>query len=85
MQTSSSDVNAAIRELNQETEEFFREAFTNPVTQQPYAVPDDIRTASRRICQAFGIRGSCDPMWIANVIAVATKRGDGFSNFTEVK
>lgn len=61
----------------------FAEAFTNPITRQPYDPPADIRRAAERICQAYGIRGVCDPMYIANVIARETGRGDGESNFEE--
>jgi hypothetical protein len=61
----------------------FVEAFTNPVTREPYAVPEDLRTAATRICRAYGIKGICDPMYVANVIANETGRGDGCSNFFE--
>ena len=30
--------------------------------------PEDIRKASEHICQAYGIRGICDPKYIANII-----------------
>ncbi len=63
------------------TREWFDEAFTNPVTRQSYGVPDDIRVAAERIVSAYGIRGICDPMWIANVIARETGRGDGEHKF----
>ncbi len=63
------------------TREWFDEAFTNPVTRESYGVPDDIRVASERIVSAYGIRGICDPMWIANVIARETGRGDGEHTF----
>lgn len=62
-------------------EDFFAEAFTNPVTRQPYQVPEDIKKLSIRICQSYGINGICDPMYIANVIAFEMGRGDGQSNF----
>jgi hypothetical protein len=45
--------------------------------------PPDIRSAAVRICQAYGIRGICDPGYIANVIAHELGRGDGLSNFCE--
>ena len=63
------------------SEEFFTEAFTNPVTRQPYDVPADIRKLSIRICRSYDICGICDPMYIANVIAVELNRGDGQGNF----
>ena len=62
---------------------FFAEAFTNPVTRKPYDVPADIRKAAERIVGSYGIRGICDPMYIANVIALELGRGDGHSNFTK--
>lgn len=46
-------------------------------------VPQDIRTAARRVVQAYNIQGICDPLWIANVIAKEMGRGDGMSNFTK--
>jgi hypothetical protein len=61
----------------------FKAAFIQPTTGEPYDVPADLRTAAERICQSYGIRGICDPMWIANVIARETGRGDGVSNFHE--
>lgn len=64
-----------------EQDAWLTEAFTNPVTREPYTVPDDIRRAATRIVMAYGIRGICDPMYIANVIANETGRGDGQSNF----
>lgn len=67
------------------TDGHFVEAFTNPVTREPYNVPEDIKLAATRIVQAYGIRGICDPMYIANTIAMETGRGDGESHFyTEV-
>ena len=61
------------------------EAFTNPTTREPYNVPADIKKAVTRIVSAYGIRGICDPMYIANIIARETGRGDGESHFyTEV-
>lgn len=65
-------------------EAFFNEAFTNPVTGERYKVPPDIAEAAVRICQSYGINGICDPMYICNVIAAASNRGDGQGNFYEV-
>lgn len=70
------------------TPEAFDEAFTKPVSDHdpvpvpvPYDVPSDIRCAAERICMSYRIRGICDPMYIANLIAKALGRGDGQSNF----
>lgn len=63
------------------TRKWLDEAFTNPVTGQPYNVPDDIRRAAERVVMAYGIRGLSDPMYIANVIAVELGRGDGHGGF----
>lgn len=60
---------------------FFDDAFTNPTTKVPYDVPKDLRRLSERLCRSYGIRGCCDPMYIANVIAVELGLGDGYSNF----
>lgn len=56
--------------------EDFDEAFTDPVTREPYQVPDDIRRAAERIVSAYMIRGICDPMYVANLIAKETGRGE---------
>lgn len=64
------------------SQDFLTEAFTNPVTREPYNVPADIRAAAEHIVGSYGIRGICDPMYIANVIAMHIGRGDGKSNFT---
>lgn len=55
--------------------DFFDEAFKG------VEVPADIRKAAERICFCYGIRGICDPVYIANVIAFETGRGNGKSNF----
>lgn len=60
---------------------WLEEAFTNPVTREPYAIPANLREAATRIVQAYGINGVCDPMYIANVIAKELGLGDGLSNF----
>jgi hypothetical protein len=65
------------------TKEWFDDCFTNPVTEESYNVPADIREASEAICQSYGIAGICDPMYIANTIAKRTKRGDGKGRFFE--
>lgn len=57
--------------------DFFDEAFKG------HSVPRDIRRLSERLCLAYGIRGICDPMYIANVIAKELGLGDGQGNFFE--
>jgi hypothetical protein len=73
--------NEAIAEHNREDEAFFDEAFTNTITRQPQIVPEDIKRLSIRLCRAYGIRGICDPMYIANVIAFELGLGDGCGKF----
>ena len=57
------------------SKEWFNECFDGS------NVPTDIRRVSERICSAYGIAGLCDPMYIANVIAKETGRGDGSGKF----
>lgn len=76
-------LNEKLSDLRTADEKFFAEAFTNAVTGQPKIVPDDIKRLATRICRSYGIRGICDPMYIANVAAVELKRGDGFGNFKD--
>jgi hypothetical protein len=57
------------------TEEFFIEAFKGA------KVPENIRRLSERLCRSYGIRGICDPMYIANIIALELGLGDGQNNF----
>ncbi len=68
-----------INEYNKKRADFYTEAFKG------VNVPEDIKAAAIRICDAYGIRGICDPVFISNVIAMNTGRGDGCSNFEEVK
>jgi hypothetical protein len=63
------------------SKEWFDRAFTDTRTNNPIQVPGDIRDAAERICQAYGINGVCDPMYIANLIAMSLGRGDGKSHF----
>lgn len=63
---------------------FFIEAFTDPMTGEPYAIPENLKRLSARICRSYGIRGSCDPMYIANIIAFELGLGDGKSNFKSI-
>lgn len=56
------------------SKEWFDEQFTTDV-------PANIRRLSERICRAYGIRGICDPMYIANITAFELGLGDGQSHF----
>ena len=69
-------------EIKRENKEFFDEAFTNQSTGKRYNVPYNLRRASEEICNAFGIRGISDPMYIVNIIALEMGLGDGKGNFT---
>lgn len=62
-----------------ERQAFFNEAF------KYMKVPDDIRRAAEHIVTSYHINGICDPGYIANTIAMEMGRGDGKSNFWEVK
>lgn len=64
-----------IKENNAKDKAFFDEAFNG------HEVPLAIRRLSTRICRSYGINGICDPMYIANVIALELGLGDGQSNF----
>ena len=75
-------INEKINQANEADRKWFEDCFTNPVTEKPYTVPEDIKRLATRICRSYGIRGVCDPMYIANVVAVELGRGDGQSNFT---
>lgn len=68
-------------DLRAKDEAFFKEAFTCPTSRQPYQVPENIKRLATRLCRSYGIRGVCDPMYIANVIAFELGLGDGQSNF----
>lgn len=48
---------------------------------EPHHIPENLKKAVIRICQSYGLTGLCDPMYIANVIAVELGIGDGQSNF----
>lgn len=63
------------------TAEWFEQAFTDPVTGQPYDLPRPLRIIAERLCMAYGISGICDPMYIANLIARELGLGDGQSTF----
>lgn len=46
------------------------------------AVPTALRACVERICIRFAIRGICDPMYVANVVAFELGWGDGQGTFT---
>jgi len=56
---------------------FYAEAFRG------YVVPEDIKCCAIRLTRSYGIRGICDPMYFANIIALELGRGDGQGSFTE--
>ena len=68
-----------ISQLNVPSKEWFDIAFKG------YDIPEDIRRLSEILCRAYGIYGTADPMYIANVIAKELERGDGQGNFYEDK
>lgn len=55
--------------------EFFSEAFSDK------AVPEDVMAASIHLVRAYGLWGTSDPMYVANVIALHMGRGDGKGAF----
>ena len=63
------------------SDEWFQEAFTDPVTRKPCVVPSNIRALSEYVCRAFKISGICDPMYIANVTAFELGMGSGYGDF----
>ena len=63
------------------SKQWFDEAFSSAVNNQPYDVPANLRRLAERICRSYGIRGVCDPMYIANVAAFELGLGDGYSRF----
>lgn len=74
----------SISEYNQNDADFFNEAFTDAVTGKPYDIPENIKRLSIRLCRSYGIRGICDPMYIANLIALELGLGDGQSSFKHI-
>ena len=52
---------------------------------EKYDVPGPIRTVAELISLRFNIKGVCDPMYIANVIAFESGSGDGAGNFTSAE
>ena len=75
-------LNETLAALRKADDEFFTEAFTCPTTRKPYEVPENLKRLAIRLSRSYGIRGICDPMYIANVIAFELGLGDGQSNFT---
>ncbi len=73
---STSELNQTIARVNAADREFFAKAW------EGMSVPDDIKEAAEHIVRAYGIRGICDPGYIANVIALRLGRGDGKSTFS---
>lgn len=71
--------------LRADDEAFYVEAFTDPTTREPYDVPAKLKKVATRLSRSYGIRGICDPMYIANVIAFELGLGDGQGNFTEAQ
>jgi hypothetical protein len=67
--------NELIAEANKADKDFFDEAFKG------HFVPYDIKRLSIRLCRSYGIKGICDPMYIANIIALELGIGDGQGNF----
>jgi hypothetical protein len=76
MANSYDTLQDTINRVNAADREFFAKAW------EGMSVPDDIREAAEHIVRAYGIRGICDPGYIANVIALRLGRGDGKSTFT---
>lgn len=75
----------SINETARKQREFFNNAFTDPVKGEPYPVPAALREISERICVSYGIRGVCDPMYIANIIAFELGLGDGKHSFKQTR
>lgn len=68
-------LNDIINDYNTKDKKFFDEAF------RENQVPENIKRLSARLCRSYGINGICDPMYIANVIALELGLGDGQGNF----
>ena len=81
--SSSEKLASLIQKDKQRDEKFFTEAFTNPVTKEPYRVPNNIKRLSTCICRSYNITGICDPMYIANIIALELGKGDGQGHFND--
>ncbi len=57
------------------------QAFLDKAFKEYPEVPKDLRRVAERIVSAYNIRGICDPIYIANIIAYETGRGNGCSEF----
>lgn len=68
----------AMSELPMHSPEWFTAAFENCND-----VPAYIKNASERICHAYGIRGVCDPAYIANVINAELRKSTGVFTLQE--
>lgn len=75
------DLNQQLNDLNAKDKAFFDDAFTQPTTGKPYVMPENLKRLASRLCRSYGIRGTCDPMYIANVIAFELGLGDGQGKF----
>ena len=49
--------------------------------EQARTVPDDIGEFATRFCKLFDVKGICDPLYICNVVAHESRRGDGCGKF----
>jgi hypothetical protein len=63
---------------SEENQTFFDKAF------EGYEVPINIKKLAMRLCRSYGIEGTCDPMYISNVIAFELGLGDGSGNFIKI-
>lgn len=72
------ELEETLKRVRKEYKDFYDEAFRGYDN-----IPEDIKKIAIRICDAYGIRGICDPVYICNIIAVEQGRGDGKSNFTK--
>ena len=68
----------SINKINKADKDFFKEAFKG------HNVPENLKRLSARLCRSYGIKGICDPMYIANIIALELGIGDGQSNFNSI-
>lgn len=73
------------RDLIKLDEAYFDKAFLNSDTKRPHPIPANIRQLSERICKDNNIKGTSDPMYIANITAYELGLGDGQSSFAQVR
>ena len=66
-----------IKHLETHSVAWFNNVFTG------YTGPANIRQLSERICRSYGISGICDPMYIANIIALELGLGNGKGKFNQ--